>query len=264
MVENEINDETIVKEIPPSELEVHPELTHEIVKKEPRLSKFMRDHRRPQIPVRYIWLLNLPIVTNVILAFSIILGLLFLYFGVMGALTIVGMTEQNVWGIYSTMWVFGWEGSAITGFALIIIGVIMLWSVPFYFLKSVQKADSYLIIGSGLGVLFAIIYIFIILADLLSWLLDILATSVVNPPETYFYYPIMLGLIAAPIFRALSIRHIVLPPSEKQPEDYSVQHYRKEMRNWKFNQKRKHLIKDQRKGSNKGRHRHHKKRKRWE
>ena len=34
MTENETNGKKIVKEIPPSELEVHPELIHEIKKKE--------------------------------------------------------------------------------------------------------------------------------------------------------------------------------------------------------------------------------------
>jgi len=264
MTENETNGKKIVKEIPPSELEVHPELTHEIKKKESRLSKYMRDHRRSKIPVRHIWLLNLPIITNVILVFSIILGLLFLYFGIMGALTLIGLTNQNVWVFYDVMWIFGWEGSAITGFVLIVIGVIMLWSVPYYFLNSVQKADSYLIIGAGLGVLFAIIYIFVILADLLTWLLDFLATNIVNPPETYFYYPVLLGLLAAPLFRALSVRHIVLPPSEKQPEDYSTQRFRKEMKIWRDNHKRTHHKNGHRRGFQKGKNRHHKRRKRWE
>ncbi len=264
MNENETNNYKIIKDIPASELEAHPELTHEIKKKESRLSKYMRERRRSQIPVRHIWLLNLPIVTNIILVFSIILGLLFLYFGVMGALTIVGFTEQNVWVIYDVMWIFGWEGNAITGFVLIIIGVIMLWSVPHYFQNNVQKADSYLVISSGLGVLFAIIYIFVILADLLSWLVDFLTTNVVNPPDTYFYYPVLLGLIAAPLFRALSVRHIVLPPSEKQPEDYSTQHFKKEMKNWRDSYKRKHFGDNYGRRNKKGKHRHHRRRKRWE
>lgn len=261
MTENEINNEKISKEISPSELEAHPELSHEIKKKEPRLSKYMREHRRTQIPARHIWLLNHQLVTNLIMGFSIILGLLFLYFGVMGALTIIGLTEQNVWVIYDVMWIFGWKGSAITGFALIIIGIIILWSVPYYLLNNVQKADSYLIIGVGLGVLFGIIYIFVIFADLLSWLLDYLATNEVNPPYTYFYFPVLLSLLAVPLFRALSVRHIVLPPSEKQPEDYSVQLFRKEMRNWRDSHKRKFAEGHTRKWTEKRRHGHHKKRK---
>lgn len=263
MNENETNGNKIGKEIPQDELEAHPELTHEIMKKESRLSKYMKNRQRTRIPARYIWLLNLPLFTNLILGFSIILGLLFLYFGVMGALTIIGLTEQNAWAIYDVMWIFGWEGSAITGFALIVIGIIMLWSIPYYFLNNTQKADSYLIIGVGLGELFGIVYIFIILADLLSWLLDFLSTNEVNPPETYFYYPVILALIAAPLFRVLSIRHIVLPPSEKEPEDYSIQQYRKERKNWREDYKKQN-EEYFRKWSERRGHRRHKRRRRWE
>ena len=238
MIEEETKNTEPTNGISPEVRETHPELSHEIKKSVPRFSKYMRQHRRKNYPVRYIWLLNLPIITNVIIGASIFLGMAYIYFGVMGALTLLGLTENKTWIFYQVMWIFGWEGNAVTGIALIIIGLIILWSIPYYLRDKTQQADSYLIIGSGLGVLFCIIYILIIFADLLIWLVNFLSTSVAQPPETYFYYPIMLGLVTAFLFRTLMIRHIVLPPTETQPEDYSVQRYRREMRQWKEDYKK--------------------------
>ena len=201
------------------ENEDHPELTRAIQwrhRRDRRLMRFTKhDHRRRKIADR----LNKPHFTNLILGFTIIIGILYILFGITGVLSLAGHTENTLWPFYSATSIFGWKGHAITGFALIIIGIIMLWSVPYYFTDKIQLGDSYLIIGSGIGALFGFIYILIILADVLKGI--VIGLSNVTPIiiETYFYPSILLAILAIPIFRIITLRHIVAP-SEEEDEEY--------------------------------------------
>ena len=199
--------------------EEHPELTRAIQWRKDRYRRFMRFTKRDHKMKRLADKLNKPQFTNRILGYTIILGLLYLAFGVIGALTLAGHTNSTAWAIYIATSIFGWKGHAITGFALIIIGIIMLWSVPYYFTNNIQQGDSYLIIGSGIGVLFGIIYIIIILADVLRGIVVGLTNATPIIIETYFYPAILLAIIAIPIFRLIAIRHFIGPSKEEEDED---------------------------------------------
>ncbi|MHA1124059.1 MAG: hypothetical protein ACTSO7_04580 [Candidatus Heimdallarchaeota archaeon] len=199
--------------------EDHPELTRVIQWRERRDRRSMRFTKRDHKMRRLADKLNQPQFTNRILGYNIILGLLFLAFGFLEALTLVGHTINNIWSIYSATSIFGWKGHAITGFALIIIGIIMLWSVPYYFRNKIQQGDSYLIIGSGIGLLFGIIYILIILADVLKGIVIGLANATPIIIETYLYPAILLAILAIPIFRLIAIRHVIGPSAEEDDED---------------------------------------------
>jgi len=200
--------------------EDHPELTQAIQWRRRRSRRSMRftkrDLKRRTLADKY----NQTQFTKIILVYTIILGLLYLIVGVLGALTIAGHTNNVVWLLYSATSIFGWKGHAITGFALIIIGIIMLWSVPYYFRNKLQQGDSYLIIGSGIGLLFGIIYILIILADVLNGI--VVGLSNVTPIiiETYFYPAILLAILAIPIFRLIGIRHVIGPTEEDEEGVY--------------------------------------------
>ncbi|HUU77266.1 MAG TPA: hypothetical protein VMX55_02895 [candidate division Zixibacteria bacterium] len=205
------------------ELEAHPELGYEIKKsrrqslKDRREQHFRERHLHQRIMM--VKEFNKPVYTHVIEGFSIVLGALFIAFGVIGAISIFGITESNSWKIYQSTSFFGWKGNAITGIALIVVGIVILWSIPFFFFNNTQKADSYLIIGTGLGFLFGVIYVFIIMADLISSLVDSLANQITVSITTYFYYPILLALLTIPVFRILVIRHVVFTPTESKEEE---------------------------------------------
>ncbi|NHJ84380.1 MAG: hypothetical protein FK734_02900 [Asgard group archaeon] len=171
-------------------------------------------HRTKHIPKELIIRFNQPVFTYVLLASACFLGVVYIIFGILGALTIVGIKPEKIWGVYEATAIFGWDGQAITGFALIIIGIVILWSVPHYFLDKMQKADSYLIIGSGLGVLFGVIYLLIILTDVLQGVIEGLSASIPITIQTYFYTPIMISIFAMAIFRMLAIRHMIVPEEE--------------------------------------------------
>ena len=210
------NDEEQKQERIPVEDEDHPELTRAIQWRRRRDRRFMRftkqDHKMKRLADK----LNQPQFTNRILGYTIILGILYLAFGFLGALTLAGHTTNTIWPLYSATSIFGWKGHAITGFALIIIGIIMLWSVPNYFRNKLQQGDSYLIIGSGIGLLFGIIYILIILADVLKGIVVGLSSATPIIIETYFYPAILLAILAIPIFRLISIRHVIGPSEEDE------------------------------------------------
>lgn len=212
------NEDSEESQYTPEELEAHPELYRKITKtKRKKLWEKRRTHFEKQHHYRTIKMVkefNKPIYTHLIEGLSIVLGILFVAFGVIGGISIFGITENNTWPIYSATRFFGWEGNAITGFVLIIIGFVILWSIPFYLFNNTQKGDSYLIIGTGLGILFGAIYVFIILADILTAAVDALSNQSQFLIETFFYYPILLSLLSIPVFRILAIRHIVFAPTE--------------------------------------------------
>ena len=201
------------KSIDQKEIEKHPELVP-IIKEKKSISRFER--RKKHISnIKMIQNVNKPYFTYIMFGYAIILGLVHIFFGVMSILTIFGISNQKIWNFYSSTWIFGWEKLAITGFVLIIVGIIILWSIPYYLMNSIQKADSYLTIGSGISILFGIIYILIIIADIISCIIDCVSVQQLVTLETYFYVPIMLGILIFPIFRVQMIRHIVLPPLEE-------------------------------------------------
>ena len=199
--------------------EDHPELTRAIQWRERRDRRLMRftkhDHRRRRLADK----LNKQHFTYWILGFTIILGMVYLFFGFASVLTLAGYTNKILWGFYSSTSFFGWKGHAITGVALIITGIIILWSVPFYFRNKIQQGDSYLIIGSGIGVLFGFIYILIILADILKGIVIGLSDATPIIIETYFYPSFLLAMFAIPLFRTIALRHFVAP-TEEEDEEY--------------------------------------------
>ncbi|HUT82607.1 MAG TPA: hypothetical protein VMZ29_15535 [Candidatus Bathyarchaeia archaeon] len=186
----------------------HPEITRSIKteKKDKRLHIFQK------IPKSYVEKLNQPIYTHIIFGVAVFFGITNITFGIFGILAIFGLKEENSWKIFDKMVILGWEQLKITGFILIIIGVIMLWSVPYYFLNKTQQADSYLVISSGISLLFGIIYLLIIFADIISAIVESVSNN--NPLKitTYFYLPIILAILIFPLFRVLVIRHIIVLP----------------------------------------------------
>jgi len=201
------------------EEEDHPELTRAIQWRRHRDRRFMRFTKRDHKMKRLADKLNQPHFTTRILVYTIILGILYLAFGFISALSLAGYTSNTIWPLFSATSIFGWKGHAITGFALIIIGIIMLWSVPYYFKNKIQQGDSYLIIGSGIGVIFGIIYVLIVLADVLRGIVVGLANATPIIIETYFYYAILLAILAVPIFRLIGIRHVIGPSEEEENEE---------------------------------------------
>ena len=250
------------KSIPTEDIESHPELSRII--EEP--VKPRRHRRRRFIPKQNIERLNTPLYTNLILGFSLVLSLGYFTFGVLGAITNFGITESGSWRIFEATAILGWEQMRITGFILIIIGVIMFWSVPYYFTTKTQKADSYLVIGAGIGIIFGVIYLLIILADVITAIITTISDNVAFKIETFFYVPIILAIFAIPLFRILSIRHMVVLPSlveEEKPipileKGEVAKETPKEEREWHFEhhhyqKQRKHRQhrrewRDQRKG----------------
>ncbi|MCK5047365.1 MAG: hypothetical protein KAS22_12340 [Candidatus Heimdallarchaeota archaeon] len=198
-----------IKRIPTEDIESHPELSRII--EEPTKPK--RYRRQRFIPKQNIERLNKPLYTNLILGLSLVLSLGYFTFGVLGAITNFGITESGSWRIFEATAILGWEQMRITGFILIIIGVIMFWSVPYYLTAKTQKADSYLVIGAGIGIIFGVIYILVILADVITAIITTISDNVAFKIETFFYVPIILAIFAIPLFRVLSIRHMVVLPS---------------------------------------------------
>ncbi len=209
----ETNEEIIeieksTKSIPTEDIESHPELSR--IVEEP--AKPRRHRRQQYIPKQFIERLNKPLFTNLILGFSLVLSLVYFTFGVLGAITNFGITESGSWRIFEATAILGWEQMRITGFILIIIGLIMFWSIPYYFTANNQKADSYLVIGAGVGIIFGAIYILIIIADVITAIITTITDNVAFKVETFFYIPIILALFAIPLFRVLAIRHMVVLP----------------------------------------------------
>jgi hypothetical protein len=184
------------------DIDTHPELSHS------DMVETFQQEKELHIPPKYIIFLNQPKITNVILGAAITLGLLYIAFGVMSLLSLLGI--RLGWSFYLATSLLGWQGQAVTGLALVFIGTVMLWSVPYYLLNRVQNADSYLTIGTGLGVLFGVIYLLIIVADVITGLVTALADNTTISIITFFYFPIILALLTYPVFRALIIRHHVL------------------------------------------------------
>ena len=142
----------------------------------------------------------------------------------------------------------------------------MFWSVPYYLTNKTQKADSYLVIGAGIGIIFGAIYILIILADVITAIITTISDNVAFKIETFFYVPIILAIFAVPLFRVLSIRHMVVLPSMDEEQkaiptlekDEFAKGIPKEEKEWHFEhhhyqKQRKHRQhrrewRDQRKG----------------
>ncbi|MHA1212780.1 MAG: hypothetical protein ACTSSH_09995 [Candidatus Heimdallarchaeota archaeon] len=194
------------KKIPEEDLAAHPELSRQVEKK-PRRKRPKIHHR---IPKELVERLNKQAYTNMILGAAVVLGLANITFGILGVLAIFGLSEDNTWKIFEYTAILGWNQLRITGFILIIIGIIIIWSIPYYFRNKTQQADSYLIIGAGIGTIYGVIYLLIILADIISSIVDGLSNSVPISIETYFYLPIMLAFFMVPLFRILSIRHMIV------------------------------------------------------
>ncbi len=201
--------EKSTKSIPTEDIERHPELSRAI--EEPVKPRRQRGYQ--YIPEQFIERLNKTLYTNLILGFSLVLSLGYFTFGVLGAITNFGITESGSWRIFEATAILGWGQMRITGFILLIIGLIMLWSVPYYLTNKTQKADSYLVIGAGIGIIFGAIYILIILADVITAIITTISDNVAFKIETFFYVPIILAIFAVPLFRVLSIRHMVVLPS---------------------------------------------------
>ncbi|MBN1328378.1 MAG: hypothetical protein JXA54_02785 [Candidatus Heimdallarchaeota archaeon] len=206
-------------------LSVHPEITRSIKKVKQERSH----HIFQKVPISFVEKMNEPIYTHIILGLAVFFGITNITFGIFSILAIFGLNEENIWPLYEKMVIFGWEQLKITGFILIIIGIIMLWSVPYYFLNKTQQADSYLVIGSGICLLFGVIYLLIIFADIISAIVESVSSN--NPIEitTYFYLPIMLALITFPLFRVLVVRHMIVLPDllidDDEVNDNGVHYY---------------------------------------
>jgi len=90
---------------------------------------------------------NRPIYTNIILGLAILLSIVNVVFGMLGVIAIFGVRDDDAWIFYQNTAILGWEQLKITGFILIIIGIVMFWSVPLYLTNNTQQADSYLVIA---------------------------------------------------------------------------------------------------------------------
>jgi hypothetical protein len=198
-----------VKSIPSEDIEKHPELSR-VLEEPPKERRWRRKH---YIPKQFIERLDKQIATNLILGLSIILSLGYFTFGIFGVLANFGVSESSTWKLFETTAILGWNQMRITGFVLIIIGLIMSWSVPYYLSKKTQKADSYLVIGTGIGIIFGIIYLLIVLADVIVALVTRISDGPPYQVVTFIYIPIILGVLSVPLFRILTIRHMVILPS---------------------------------------------------
>jgi len=212
--ENKKNTEKEQQTIPKEEVEAHPELSATIIKKQ--LYKKERKKKRT-ITQEKIDRLNRPRITKTIIGLTIILTILYLVGGILSILALFGLKENESWSFYQKTAIFGWQQLKVTSFVLIIISLVMLWALIYYFRKKNQEADSFLIIGSGIGSLFGIIYLLVIIADILNGLISAAINAEVIHIDTYFYLPILLAIFTLPLFRLLTIRHIVLLPEKLQP-----------------------------------------------
>ncbi len=199
--------EEATKTIPREDIKKHPELSRAI--EEPEKQKRRAYHF---IPRQFIERLNKPLYTNLILGFSMILSLSYFMFGTLGALANLSNISAKLYSLFETTAILGWEQMKVTGFVLIIIGLIMCWSIPYYIRNKNQQADSYLVIGAGIGLIFGFIYILIILADVLAATISTITEGTQFHIETAFYIPIILAIFALPLFRILTIRHMVVLP----------------------------------------------------
>ncbi len=195
-------------EIPKEDIDAHPELTIEVTKEK----KPMRAKMHRYMPKEMVERFNKKSYTYLIMVLAIILGVVNIIFGILGILAIFGFRENYTWKIYEKLEIFGWNQLKITGFILIIIGIVMLWSVPFYFYDKTQQADSYLVIATGIGTLFGFIYVLIIIADILNAVVLAITEQSSVSIITYFYLPIILAITTIPLFRILIIRHMVVLP----------------------------------------------------
>ncbi|MBK5112163.1 MAG: hypothetical protein KGD59_07680 [Candidatus Heimdallarchaeota archaeon] len=206
--QSEETPEESIKIVPSEDVEIHPELSRII--EEP--IKPRRHRKRHFVTKKRIEQFNNPLITKIILGFSIVLSFVYITFGILGILAIAGLKESGSWQIYEATSILGWNQMKITGFILVIIGIVMFWAVPYYLSDRTQKGDSYLVIGAGVGVLFGGIYLLVILADVLIAAVTAVTESVVFQVETFFYIPIILSILAIPLFRILTIRHIIVLP----------------------------------------------------
>jgi hypothetical protein len=197
-----------------SELEeqkdLHPELKHL------NHSRHYHYRRRPHISKRMIEKANSEQATKIIIFSAILFSILNLAIGIMNILSLIGIRENHTWAFYTKLRFFGWEGQAMTGIVNIIITLVIIWSLVYFFKNETQKGDSYLIIGIGLSMLFGYIYVLIVVADVISGLLAAWENLTPIAIETYFYTPIVLAIIAFPLFRWLMIRHKMFIPFESR------------------------------------------------
>ena len=177
-------------------------------------------HRRKQyVTQEMVDRLNKPEVTTRLAWGALILGLVYLAFGIIGLISLFGISENRTWKFYSATSFFGWEGHALTSATQIIIAIVIFWSFPYYQKKEEQTADSYLAIGTGLGMIFGIIYLWIIFADITEALVSLLADGAPFHISTAFYTPLLLAALSVPFFETLMIRHrIIIKIEEKRQE----------------------------------------------
>ncbi len=147
---------------------------------------------------------NIPLWLRI--TYSIVLSLIFMTFGVLQFMTTFEATAE--WPLFANTSLLGWTGEFMTGIALVIIGLIILWSAILYFRGKNPEGNSFLLIGSGVGVVFGLLYVLVVVADIIAVLVDA-AAEAVAPDFTEFsslYFPILLGIISLPIFLLLFIK----------------------------------------------------------
>ena len=149
---------------------------------------------------------------------SIAFSLIFMTFGVLEFMTAFQATEE--WVLFTNTSILGWTGEFMTGITLFIIGLLILWATPLYLMKKSQNANSFFLIGSGLGVIFGLVFIFIFIADIITVLVDAAAnaTTLDFTDFSSLYHPITYGIALVPIFILLflefrKVRKEALPAS---------------------------------------------------
>ncbi|MBD3192103.1 MAG: hypothetical protein GF308_15765 [Candidatus Heimdallarchaeota archaeon] len=195
-------------------------LSHPELAKQPPTRKKWFDRHFPILDEQTVNRLNQDDVNNVLMGISIFLGVIYLSFGVLGILTVVGITEKRIWRIYQWTAFLGWEGQTMTGIALIIITIVILWAGVHYYKGQIQNADSYLIIGTALGLTYSFVYALIILADLLIAGINLLVGESSTSVITAFYFPILLAIFCLPVFLVLLARHRVVSKHPRKMRGY--------------------------------------------
>lgn len=207
-------------------------LSHPELAKQPTKRKKWFDRHFPILDEKTINRLNQDDVNNALLGISIFLGVVYLSFGILGVLTLVGITENRTWRIYQWTAFLGWEGQTMTGIALIIVAIVILWAIPHYYKGQIQNADSYLIIGTALGLVYSFVYVLIILADLLTVGINLLAGESSTSVMTAFYFPILLATFCLPVFLVLLARHRVILKHPRKMRGHF--HPERPVRPWHF------------------------------
>jgi hypothetical protein len=140
------------------------------------------------------------------ITYSMILSLAFMTFGVLQFIFWLGKFDSVAtildWPLFANTGLLGWGEELVTGIALFIIGLIILWAPIQYFRKKIPEGNSFLLVSSGVGTIFGAIYVLIVVADVIAVLVDAAAEAAVPDFAGFssLYYPILLGLVALPLF----------------------------------------------------------------